>query len=86
MKALHKVQKQRQRNKARILSCELHSFDCRGAIEREKAKQEKWGVSIPISPILIRCRCQNCGGTMSLMYAMPYMEALGHIQKQEART
>jgi len=72
-----------KRNKARILRCKLHDFDCRGAIKREKEKQEKSGVSIPTPPILIKCRCKNCGGTMSIMYAAPYMEALKHIQKQE---
>lgn len=85
MKARLKIQKQRQRNKARILNCKLHSFDCRGAIEREKLKQEKWGVSTPLPAISIRCRCKNCGGTMSLMYAAPYMEALKHVEKQEGK-
>lgn len=75
------VEKER-RNRARIKRCRLHSFDCSGALEREKEKQEKWGVSIPLFPIAIRCRCQNCGGTISLMYAMPYMEALKHVREQ----
>lgn len=74
-----------QRNRARILSCKLHSFDCKGAIKREKEKEEKFGVCIPLPPIAIRCRCKNCGGTMSLMYAMPYMEALRHVKKQEEK-
>lgn len=81
MKAPRETEKMR-RNRARILSCKLHWFNCKGAIAREKAKQEKWGVSVPLPPIVIRCRCKNCGGTMSLMYAGPYMDALKHAQKQ----
>lgn len=83
MELRRKVWRKEQRNKARILSCKLHSFDCFEAIEREKAKQEKWGVSVPLLPISIRRSCKNCGGTMSLMYAAPYMEALKHVRKQE---
>ena len=71
-----------RRNRARVKGCRLHSFDCSGALEREKEKREKFGVSIPLFPIAIRCRCKNCGGTMSLMYAIPYMEALRHAHKQ----
>lgn len=78
---MSKAGEKARRNKARILNCRLHSFDCPGAIEREKRKQEKWGVSIPLMPIAIRCRCKNCGGTMPLLYAAPYMEALNHAQR-----
>lgn len=81
-----KAAEKERRNRVRIKGCHLHSFDCSGALKREKEKWEKWGASIPVSPIAIRCRCKNCGGTMSLMYAMPYMEALGHVQKQGGNT
>ncbi len=85
MRTKKKMQKKEQQNRARINSCELHSFNCCEALKREKAKQEKWGVSIPILPITVRCRCKNCGGTMSLLYAAPYMDALNHIEKQNRR-
>ncbi|QUO22942.1 hypothetical protein KFE18_05030 [Clostridiaceae bacterium Marseille-Q4143] len=74
-----------KRNEARISSCKLHSFDYKGAIEREREIQEKFGVIVPMLPMAIRCRCKNCGGTMSLMYAMPYMEALKHVKEQEEK-
>lgn len=61
----------------------MHSFDCDAAIKREKAKQEKWGVSFPVPPIAIKCRCKNCGGTISVMYAAPYMDALKHVSEKE---
>lgn len=80
MKLLSKAKEKSRRNKARLLNCRLHSFDCAGAAEREKRKQEKWGVAIPLPPIAIKCRCKNCGGVISLMYAAPYMEALKHVR------
>lgn len=73
--------KKEKRNKARILKCGLHNFDCKEAVQREKYKQEKLGISLLLPPIAIRCRCKNCGGVMSLLYAMPYMEAVNHIRK-----
>lgn len=82
MKPQDKLRKKEQRNKARILNCKLHSFDCYGAIQREKAKQDKYGVIVPLPPIAIRCRCKNCGGTMSLMYAGPYMDAVKHMNER----
>lgn len=84
MKMQYKIRKKEQRNKSRILGCKLHSFDCFEAIQREKARQEKYGVRLPLPPIAVRCRCKNCGGTMSLMYAAAYMEAVKHMSKQEA--
>lgn len=80
---MKKGREKARRNKARITGCKLHSFDCAGAVEREKRKQEEWGVSMPIPPIAIKCRCKNCGGVMSLVYAAPYMEALKHAREQE---
>lgn len=75
--------KQYRRNRARILSCSLHSFDCLGAVKREEEKLKKWGVYLLIPPEAINCRCKNCGGTMSLLYAAAYMDAVKHMGKQE---
>ena len=80
-KTIGKKNRKEMRNRLRILECGLHNFDCKEAIQREKCKQDKFGISLPIPPIAIRCRCKNCGGVMSLLYAMPYMEAVNHIKK-----
>lgn len=79
---IKKRHKRELRNKVKILSCKLHEFDCNRAIERECAKQKRNNIDMPIYPIAVRCRCKNCGGTMSLLYAMPYMEALKHTQQK----
>lgn len=80
-KTIGKKNRKEMRNRSRILKCGLHNFDRKEALQREKCKQDKFGISIPIPLIAIRCRCKNCGGAMSLLYAMPYMEAVNHIKK-----
>lgn len=79
-----------RRNLLKINACTLHDFDWKQSIRKYQTwrieQQERYGVEAiyPISnPLTIRCRCKNCGGTMSVGYAAPYMDAVNHIKKQE---
>lgn len=79
-----------RRNLLKINACILHDFDWKQSIRKYQAwrieQQDKYGVEgtcFTGSPLTIRCRCKNCGGTMSVGYAAPYMDAVNHIKKQK---
>lgn len=79
-----------RRNMLKVKACTLHDFDWKQSIKNFQAwkakQQERYGVEIPHftgNPLIIRCRCKNCGGVMSVGYAAPYMDAVNHIKKQE---
>ncbi len=89
-RALEAAQKRAVKNAARINGCPLHDFDWRGAIKAEKnrrlAMQEETGIILNVrTPIY--CRCKNCGGKISVLYAAAYMDgvnaALGKKEKRE---
>lgn len=67
------------RNAARIRSCRLHDFDWKKAIADYKARQEKLGVVLGVRPVIM-CRCKNCGGKISVLYAGAYMDAVEHMK------
>lgn len=71
-----KVQKRIARNAARLACCEVHDFDwqdaARRAKARKKAREDRYGVILGVREI-VWCRCKNCGGKISIDYAVPYM-------------
>ena len=79
-----KLQEKARRNEARINSCKLHNFDWRKSLADAKERREKWAIETPMPVTMtgdIYCRCKNCGGRISVMYAAPYMEAVEHVKK-----
>ena len=81
-----KLLKKTRRNDARINSCKLHSVDWKKSIVDAKERRDKWPEGKPMPATMtagIFCRCKNCGGRISVMYAGPYMEAVEHIRKLE---
>lgn len=73
------------RNAARIKSCKLHDFDWKKAIADHKARQEELGVILGVRPVIM-CRCKNCGGKISVLYAGAYMDAVEHMKKIQGET
>lgn len=73
------------KNRALINSCGLHDFAWKermaAAIKRREALEQKTGVSIPFYPSMVKCRCKNCGGKVSAMYAGAYMDAVHHMRR-----
>lgn len=63
-------------NVYKLSSCKSHYFDIPAAIERERTKQEKFGVILGniSAKNYVMCRCKNCGGKVVLWYAAPYMD------------
>lgn len=65
-----------RRNMLKAKECKLHDFDIPAAIQRERTKQEKFGVILGniSAKNYVLCRCKNCGAKMALWYAGPYMD------------
>lgn len=73
------------KNRALINSCGLHDFAWKermaAAIKRREELEQKTGVSVPFYPSMVKCRCKNCGGKVSAMYAGAYMDAVHHMRR-----
>lgn len=85
----NKAKRKFERNFARIKSCKCHNFDWKGDLKAYRQRSKDVGVIIPVFEKfvlqMVRCRCKSCGGTMSLNYAAPYMDAIKHIEAMNLR-